>query len=243
MSSSNSSSQNVIYQYSTINALSDGYYEGEIDIATLKKYGNFGLGTFNGLDGEMVIIDNHFYKVSSDGIVKNQADNEKTPFAVVTDFKTDKSFSFTQKLDLIKLEKYIETNLDSKNIFYAVKIQGKFEYLKTRSIPKQSKPYPRLIDASKKQNVFEFNNINGVLVGFYFPNYMQDINVAGFHLHFLSDDKSKGGHLLNCITKNINVEIDAIHNFQMLLPKKPSFFKLNLSTPKSEIDKIERDNK
>jgi len=241
ITNNNSKMNNKIVQYSTINALLQGYYEGEMEISELQKQGNLGLGTFNDLDGEMVIIDGLVYKVKSDGSVLKIEKPEKTPFAVVTNFSADTTFNVSQKFDLVELEKFLETKLISNNLYYAIKIYGKFDFIKARSVPKQNKPYPKLIEASKQQGVFEYNSTIGYLIGFWFPDYMQDINVPGFHLHFISDDKTKGGHLLNCKTDNIKIEISNISGFQIILPTDDVFAKMNLQSSKLELDTIERD--
>ena len=43
----------VLYQVSLLQALSLGRYEGSVKISELKKNGNIGIGTFDGLDGEI----------------------------------------------------------------------------------------------------------------------------------------------------------------------------------------------
>ena len=83
-----------------------------------------------------------------------------------------------------------------KTCFYAVMIQGEFSYVKTRSVPAQEKPYPPLAEVTKNQPTFEFTDVTGTMVGFRCPPYVTGINVPGYHLHFLTDDRTAGGHLL-----------------------------------------------
>jgi acetolactate decarboxylase len=236
----NRSNSNTIVQFSPISFLLDGVFEGDISIGELKKSGNIGLGTFNKLDGEMIALDNEFYRISSTGAVTVVDNAEKSPFAVVSFFHPDYSYSLVQNYDLVKLQNYIESLFPSKNVFYAIKIQGKFSYVKTRSVPIQKRPYKKLIEVVKNQSVFEFNNIEGTLVGYYFPEYTTDINIPGFHLHFISSDKTKGGHLLSCNTENIKIELDSVKHFNMILPSNEEFLKRDFKLKKSELDSIEK---
>lgn len=237
----NGPDREILYQVSTINALTEGAYDGQLAFDGLKKQGDFGIGTFDGLDGEMVELDGVIYQVKADGIAYPVTDEAKTPFACVTFFEPDS----TRKIDQINGYEQVKNVLDSmianKNLFYAVKITGDFNYVKTRSVPKQQKPYPPLVEVTNIQPTFEFNDIKGVLVGFYCPALVQGINVPGYHLHFLSSDKKRGGHLLECEVQNAVVEIDTTPTFSMLLPTDEEFGKIDLAADKSEeIEKAEK---
>jgi acetolactate decarboxylase len=130
------------------------------------------------------------------------------------------------------------------NIFYAVKLEGTFKMVKTRSVPRQSKPYKPLIEVAKKQPVFTFENVKGVMVGFRCPIFVKGINVPGYHLHFLTDDRKGGGHVLDFKTDDIELKICRVLNFRMLLPDNEAFFKTNLSIDREkELKKVESDKK
>lgn len=231
----------IVFQCSTINALLEGLYDGNLTFDELGKYGNLGLGTFNTLDGEMIAVDGEFYKIKADsGQAYPVQKDEKTPFAVIANFHSDTSFVIEEPMTFRQLETYLTERLPSKNFFYAFRIEGKFSYIRTRSVPSQRKPYPRLIEVVKNQPVFEFMNVEGLLVGFYFPNYMKDINVPGYHFHFITKDRKRGGHLLECRTSHVKVEIDYISTFQMILPEVNEFKTLDLSSKNSELEKVER---
>jgi acetolactate decarboxylase len=230
----------IIYQTSTIGALMEGIYDGNMTFKELKNHGDFGLGTINNLDGEMIALNDTFYQVKSDGKVYKLDELQKTPFAVVTTFSED--FSLTaENADIKKLEKIINKNIPSKNLFYAISITGKFSYVKTRSVPGQSKPYPRLVEATKNQAVFEYKNLEGTLIGFRIPDYANGINVGGYHFHFLSNDRNSGGHLLDCVLKEGKISIDQKMNILIGLPSTADFYNVNLSSDKQqEIIKIEK---
>ena len=221
--------RDVLYQTSTIQALSAGDYDGQTTLCALKQHGDFGLGTFQGLDGEMVALDGKFYQVKVDGRVYLVHAAVGIPFAQVTFFDTDKIFTIDQELNYTQLKQYLDKVLPDKNIFFALKISGLFKYVKTRSVPKQLKPYPVLDQAVKQQKVFEFQNIKGTVVGWRSPEYFKGFSVGGYHLHFISEDKLSGGHLLDFQTSGVKIEIDQTANFYLNLPTNPEFLSLNLN--------------
>jgi acetolactate decarboxylase len=220
----------VLYQASTIQALSAGYYDGQITLCALKQHGDFGIGTFQGLDGEMVALEGNFYQVKVDGRIYPLNKATGVPFAQVTFFDADKTFTIDHELGYADLGQYLDRLLSSKNLFYAVKISGRFKYVKTRSMPKQAKPYVGLGQAVKEQKVFEFHDIKGTIVGFRSPEYSQGFSVGGYHLHFISEDRRKGGHLLDFQITGANVEIDETADFYLNLPTNEEFLNLDLET-------------
>lgn len=233
--------RDVLFQTSTINALLEGIYDGETTYGELKQHGDFGLGTFNGLDGEMVGLDGKFYQVKADGIAYPVSDSAKTPFAVVTFFKTDKTVLLEKAEDYSQLKQYLDYSLPTKNIFYAIKIEGVFKYIKTRSVPGQTKPYPPLVEVTKNQPIFEFHDVKGTIVGFRCPVYVKGINVPGYHLHFITKNKKAGGHILECQMRNVNIEVDYTSKFFMVLPEHSEFYKVDLSKEKqTELEKVEK---
>jgi len=67
-----------VFQVSTIKALLAGVYDGEVTFGQLKQQGDLGLGTLNGLDGEMVAVDGRFYQIKTDGVAYPVSDQTKT---------------------------------------------------------------------------------------------------------------------------------------------------------------------
>lgn len=198
----------LVYQESTIGQLDDGEMEGMLSVGDLKKHGNFGIGTFDGMDGEMVGVDGEFFQVDYKGETNSVNDKIKTPFAMVTFFESDRSIKLTGDFDYKLLKSTIDEVLPSKDIIYAIKITGEYGFVKTRSVPRQEKPYPSLSEAVKQQKVFDFKNIKGTAVGFWVPKYMKNINVPGYHFHFITEDKKAGGHLLEFSITDPTVHID-----------------------------------
>lgn len=217
------SSNGTLIQISVIDALLQGIYDGNFPIADLYKYGNYGIGTFNGLDGEMIVFNDTVYQVTSKGVVDKPSSDLLTPFAAVTTMKKDTSFNLNNSsFDLLKQN--FDLYFPTPNIFYIVKIEGEFSYVKTRSVPKQSKPYPPLVEVTANQPEFEFGNVKGDIIGFYCPQYAKGINVTGLHLHFLNQSRTGGGHILEFELKTGTIEIGYLLNYRLILPAGGDFY-------------------
>lgn len=235
------SRRDVLYQTSTILALMEGAYDGDVTCARLKTHGDHGIGCFDAVDGEMVVLDGRIYRIRADGWAYPAADADKTPFAAVTFFEPDKTASLTGPLDFKQLTARIDSMLPTRNVPYAVRITGKFAHVKTRSVPRQSKPYPRLIEVAKNQPTFEFHSLRGTMVGFYLPQYFQGVNMTGYHLHFLTADRRAGGHVLKLTASAVKVEIDSCSAVHLAFPATPGFRKADLTrSPAGEVKKVER---
>ena len=232
----------TLVQISTIDALLIGIYDGVVPFETLEEDGDFGIGTFEGLDGEMVGFDGNFYQVKADGIAYPVSDYMETPFASVTFFDVDSKEQLPDGMNYKHLEEFLDGILPTRNIFYAIKIEGTFSYMKTRSVPCQKKPYPPMIEVTKNQPIFEFNDVQGTIVGFRCPGYVSGVNVPGYHLHFLTEDKDAGGHVLEFEVKQAVVSVDHTSEFLMILPKEGSdFYKIDLSQDKQEeLEEVEK---
>jgi len=235
--------KDVLFQASTIDALLVGVYDGDMTFKQLKRHGDFGLGTFNGLDGEMIALDGRFYQVKVDGTAYPVEDSMKTPFSVVTFFEPDESFNVEARLDYEQLKTYLDERIPTENIFYALKIEGVFEYMKTRSVPGQEKPYPALVDVVKHQSVFEFHDVKGTIVGFRTPGFVQGINVPGYHIHFITEDRKAGGHVLACQMEHVDVELDFTSELCVVLPKSAGFAAADLTGERHrELEAVEKDS-
>jgi acetolactate decarboxylase len=234
--------QDTVMQVSTIDALVAGVYDGTMSCSRLLQYGDFGIGTFDRLEGEMVVLDGTVYQVKVDGKVYTPGGMMTTPFACVCRFRADYTFDINKGMDFKQLERAIDASVSNKNLFYAVKITGTFAYMKTRSVPAQDKPYPPLAEITKDQSIFEKNNVTGTIVGFRCPSYVKGINVPGYHLHFLSDDRSWGGHILALETDAGACAIDQCNEFLMVLPTEGEGFQaVDLSKDRSkELYRIEK---
>ena len=208
----------TVSQVSTIDAILAGVYDGQLPARDLLAYGDFGIGTLDGLDGEMVILDGNLYQVRTDGKVYRPSLDSTIPFASIVTFQADGSLPLAAGMNFAQLQSNIDQGLANPNIFYAIKVHGHFANMKVRSVPAQHKPYPPLVEVAKQQAVFDLHDVSGTLVGFRSPAYAKGINVPGYHLHFLTDDKSAGGHVLDFQVAEATAEYDACNRFFMLLP-------------------------
>lgn len=219
----------ALFQTSTINALMMGDFYGSMSLKELKSHGDFGLGTLDRLDGELVGLDGEFYQVKSDGNVYPVNDTATTPFAEVAFFKAEDNISLNGTYNLTQIESYLDSKRPTRNIFYAIRIDGIFEYVKTRVPEAQREPYPRLTEALGTQKIFQFNNTTGTVIGFWWPSYAEGINVPGYHLHFITGNRSAGGHLLDIRLHRATVAIDELTELDMALPNDKAFYQADLS--------------
>ena len=213
-----------LYQISLMTALLNGVYEGQTTYGELRKHGDFGLGTFNDLDGEMVGFDGTFYQLRSDGSARPVAPEQKTPFAVVTFFHPEKELDLPHDITKKDLLALLE-NVTDANLFTAVRVGGVFDEVRMRTVRLQHRPFPPLTEATAHQSENVFRNVEGTLAGFRTPSYAQGIGVAGFHLHFLRKDKQGGGHALDYRLRTGRVQICTLHDFHVELPNSGDFLK------------------
>lgn len=233
--------RDLLFQVSTIDALLIGDYEGSVTFSDLGSYGDFGLGTFDALDGEMVAFEGTFWQVRADGSVNAVPGTMTTPFSVVTWFDPDQTFSLDGPVNLTGIEAAVDAHRDSPNYFSAVLVDGTFDTVTVRSVPRQEEPYPPLADAVLNQSVYTYASVEGTLVGFWSPAYVSGINVPGYHLHFISDDRTMGGHVLGCTLLSGNVALDTTPRFQMALPDTVSFSSADLTGDRTdELAKVEK---
>lgn len=209
---------NRLYLCAPINALVEGIYEEKIPLREIKRYGDFGLGTFDDLDGEMVMLDGAVYQIPADGRVERVSDDALTPFAAVTFYEPLSHDASSEPMLYPAFLDWLGRLLPSPNLFYALRIQGTFSRMKTRSVPKQE-CYRPLVEVTAHQPVFNLGNISGTLAGFFTPSFMSSVSVPGLHLHFLSDDLVQGGHLLECDTLSIEVGVQILDRLELALPK------------------------
>ncbi|WP_172632581.1 acetolactate decarboxylase [Methanohalophilus mahii] len=218
------SNNDVLFQTSTIDSLIAGSYDGDMQVCDLKEQGGFGLGTFDRLDGEMIVMDGEIYQAKADGHIYQVNDTITTPFAAVTFFEADDTITIGSNTDYASLQSIIKETIPGPNLMYALKIEGTFENISIRSVPAQSKPYRPLLEVvAEEETVYYHENINGTMVGFLLPYYIENINVPGYHFHFIDANKTVGGHVLACNLTSGLVELDYTYDFTLSLPESSSF--------------------
>ena len=224
-----SDDSDVLYQYSSLSALMAGVYDGTATLGEVATHGDQGLGTINTLDGEMVMVDGKAYRIGYDGSVSVLSDATLTPFAAVTDYAADITLHVDGPMTFVQLQAAIDKARPSANLPYAIRIEGTFASLRTRSVPAQTKPYPPLAEVIKVQAEFQFANVKGTVVGFWLPAYMAPANAAGYHLHFITADHTGGGHVLDCQPANVTVGLDETSGWAVQLPTAGAFLSTQLS--------------
>jgi len=208
----------VLFQASTIGALLDGAYEGDVTFAELAEHGDLGLGTLNSLDGEMIAVDGSFYRADIEGAVNEVDPRTRTPFAVLTWFTPTHEVSVDQPTAHENLLGLLDEQVPAGTAACAVRVDGSFELVHARSVPRQEPPYRGLAEVVSDQRVFDLNEVEGTMVGFRFPEYAEGIEVSGYHLHFVSADRTRGGHVLECKPRQVVARIDASTDLHVELP-------------------------
>ncbi len=230
-----------LYQVSTINALLSGIYDGDVSVRDVARHGDFGLGTFDGIDGEMVVFDGVVYQVRYDGNVTKAGADTGVPFASVHHFISDENGTLDAIVSYQALEQALNEDTACQNYPCAFRIHGQFQSIKVRSEPKVSRPYPPLSAyISANQTFFTAADINGTLIGYRFPEYFSNINVAGYHFHFLSDERNFGGHVLELSLRHAVIERDLLSGFELALPLTSAFAEANLSRDDAAVNQVER---
>jgi acetolactate decarboxylase len=220
--------RDVLYQVSTIDALLSGIYDSVATVDDVLDQGDLGLGTFDAADGEMMVLDGVVYQATFDGSMNVMPPSTGTPFMAVTHFVPDRVLDAPELDNFAAFSAWLEGHLPSRNIAYAVRVDGHFANITYRSVPRQHKPYPPLIDVIRNQAVFERKEVEGTLMGFWCPTFMNGVNVAGLYLHFLSADRSVGGHVLNLSLKEAKVGIDDTNGWDVQLPMVPAYLNADL---------------
>jgi acetolactate decarboxylase len=218
----------TVFQVSTSGALVAGVYDREVSVQAILEHGNFGLGTFANLDGEMVVVDGHVYQVKGSGQVLEAPADAGAPFAVVTRFEPESDVSIAPVGSFKDLQARCDGFRQSRNIFYAIRLDGSFKRVRTRAV-KPPEPGTRLIDAAKAQSEFNFADIEGTLVGLWSPGFSSAFSVAGYHFHFLSADRQHGGHLLDVAAASLRLRVEPLTDFHLALPESEAFLRADLS--------------
>lgn len=205
-------------QTSTVAALMDGAYDGDLTIDELLAAGDLGLGTLNGLDGELIVADGEAWQAATDGTVRRVAGTERTPFAVVVPFRADRTVAVPGPLAHAALIDWLEAHRPGALGCDAVRIDGVFDRIHARSVPRQTPPYRSLAEVAADQVEFTFRDIRGTIVGFRFPAVADEVEIVGHHLHFLSEDRRHAGHVLACDLRSGTVGIERIDELHLELP-------------------------
>jgi acetolactate decarboxylase len=223
----------TLFQVSISGALVAGVYDREVSVRSILEHGDFGLGTFANLDGEMVVLDGHAYQVQGTGRVSEAGPDAGAPFAVVTRFSPQTDVETKPVASFKDLEDRCDAYRNSGNIFYALRLDGHFRRVRARAV-NPPKSGTRLVDAAKAQSEFSFTDIDGTLVGLWSPGFSSAFSISGYHFHFLSKDRQHGGHLLDVEAGPLRLKVEALTDFHLALPESEAFLKADLSKNTAE---------
>lgn len=235
----------TVYQVALLQSLTLGYFDGSVTVKELKRHGDTGIGTFEGLNGEMIVLDGVVYRANQTCKINVMGDKERVPFSNVTFFEKDFAVKLTDVAGKDALEKILndEVNRHGRNSFYMIKLSGTFDEILVRSEAGAEEPYPTLVEALKTQHELTLENVRGTIVGLYCPDFMSSLNSTGWHFHFVTDDKQIGGHVLGLNLRSGEVQFDKTDGFSMSLPSKQNFHGLNFNQDlKEDIRKAEQDS-
>lgn len=232
----------TIYQVSTSGALVQGVYGGCVSVADLLEHGDFGLGTFDGLDGEGILLDGRCWQACSDGTVHAAPADARAPFWVVTRFAADHTETLRDLSSWADLTARLDVLRDNANLFVAIRLRGVFDHIRYRVACKAAAGVD-LVSATSAQATFDLDNVSGTLVGFWTPDYARTINVPGYHLHLISDDHRHAGHVLELQSRELSLALHQESHLQLVLPETPEFLKADLSgDPAAALARAEGDH-
>lgn len=239
--STGTEARDALVQYSLIAALAAGDYADGFQLRKILQDGDFGIGTFDHLDGELMLLDGEMYQASADGTVRKVDLKGSTPFAAVTFFDEDGRLEGVRAASLEDLDEQLDRKLPRRNVPYAIRIDGAFSELTLRSVPRQSPPFRPLVEVARQQTTWQKQNVRGTLLGFRCPAWVGTLNVAGYHWHFLSDDHTVAGHVLACQFDNALLRYDECTSLVIRLPQSTAFDRFDKDKVKdADIEEIER---
>jgi acetolactate decarboxylase len=224
---------NYFYQYGIADAFLTGLYHGTLTVKDMKTHGDFGLGAPDLLDGELMILNGKAYQSRSTGLTTIMPDTAKVPLVLSTNFKADTTFYITTPADKKDAFSQIDKYLTLTNGLYAIRITGDFAMVKTRAFPPVDKePFLPLASMLDRQKFFTTENVTGTLMGFKLPQYLSSVTIADYHFHFLSADKTKGGHVTDVKVNKVKVEIAILKGMDIQIPQDSNFMKFDFNTVK-----------
>ncbi|KAA6185785.1 acetolactate decarboxylase [Thiohalocapsa marina] len=208
----------ALYVSAPVNALIEGIYQENTRIGDILAHGDFGLGTFNDLDGEMLVLDGVVYQMRADGHTYPVDADTRTPYTCVCFFSADSTEQVREPIDsFADLQALLARLLPSANMIYAIRIEGAFDAIRFRSVPRQDS-YRPLVEVAREQPEFELQQVRGVLAGFWTPDFMGSLTVPGYHLHFIDAEHRTGGHLLDCRARELKISLQHLASLQVGLP-------------------------
>ncbi|MBQ3388132.1 MAG: acetolactate decarboxylase [Thermoguttaceae bacterium] len=233
-----------VVQISTVGALLAGEYDGVVSVRQLLGFGNFGIGTVNAIDGELIVFRGVPFVAKADGSVRIAPNNETVPFAAVVnlDWEKVKWTVFDKPVGRAGFTAAVDAIATNPNYFYAIYFEGKFSGVEARSERGQTKPYRPLAETMKTAEVrYSIGGGEGVMFGFRSPEFVSGLNVPGDHLHFLTYDHTKGGHVTDFTIESGVLGVQPIPAFTVYMPEKLNALPGEISRDRTEeLNEIEK---
>jgi acetolactate decarboxylase len=217
-----------LFQVSTSNALAQGVFTGAVTVGELRRHGDFGLGTFAGLDGELIMIDGVCFRAGAGGDVEVVGDEREVPFALVTRFVADVDTVVEAVDGMSRLAGRLDQLRPSQNLFAGIRVDASFESLTLRAAC-PAHPGEGLLEATRHQSEYGVDSVGGTLVGFWAPDYARAVGVPGYHFHFISDDRQLGGHVLDLRGGPLDVGMQIESGLHLAIPETAAFLSADLS--------------
>jgi acetolactate decarboxylase len=221
--------KNTFYQYNIWWGFVNKVFDGDLTVKELKARGSIGLGSYTQLDGELVMLDGIPYRIREDGSVSIPADSDSIVYVDAAFFEPESTFNIEERVNFDSLRRRINSQLPTQNNFYAFVIKGDFSYMKCGGLSRQEKPYTEGLDVLiPARPVFERENFRGTMIGFFCPEFIGNINVTGYHMHFISEDKQFGGHVMEFSASNLSIEVDPLLEYHFTLPESDDFSNVSM---------------
>lgn len=221
-----------------------GLYGGSLTIGELLEHGDLGIGTLDSIDGELIVLDGKAYQAKGSGekpeVIEVQAD-VTVPYAAVIFHQAEVIFKQRYEMTDQELQKRIESYYDGENLFRSLKIHGHFAKMHVRMIPKSTSEQ-KFAEVATHQPEYTIENVTGTIVGIWTPEIFHGVSVAGYHLHFISDDHTFGGHVLDYVITEGVVEVGAVDQLDQRFPvqdRQYLFAKFNAKEVRENIDRAE----
>lgn len=230
----------VLHQTAPISAILAGIEDGEVSCGELLNMGDFGIGTFDGIDGELILVDGICWQAAHDGQLHRVGPTRRTPWAAVTRFQARRVEHLTAPATGDRLDQTLDRLLPPDNRCHAIRIDGTFTAVKVRSFPRQQPPYPRLATITDQQRVYDHVQVEGTLIGFRMPSWSAGTSVPGYHFHFVDHARSVGGHVLAATIDRAVVGFMDIPSLQVDVPRSRAFAEADLLDKGQELERIER---
>lgn len=222
----------TVFQVSSAGARVEGVYSGAATVGVLRAHGDFGLGAFAGLDGEMVVVDGEVFQVRADGRVRVVSDDVETPLAVLTQYEPDATFTARKLSDVTAITAVLDQARDTDDAFFAVRVEGEFSQLHLRAACWMSEDTSSAA-LTPRPSEWIRADVTGVMVGFYSPSFTEDVDAAGYHLHFVDEHRTFGGHVVDAALREAILGVQRLDHLEVDLPETAAFLQADLESDAS----------